>query len=469
MTYRILLADDNAPYTLLCMEEFLKDPRGIKVDTALSPGECLEKLRTTAYHLVILDIDFGHGVVDGLSLIPEIRGCYPNIGILMHSNSNESDTVIRARRLGADDFAAKGHSLEELAIRVRALLARGDANAHFEAEAIELAKNAQAAFKSVSMHKIYATVARLRQAPNLNVLIRGETGTGKELIAKALSRKDQGLPFITVNCAAISPNLIESVLFGHVRGAFTGAIRDHKGKFEEANGGDIFLDEVACLPLTAQAALLRVLEQKESERVGSSSVKRLTFRVIAATNENIEELIAAGKFRQDLFQRLNGLSIKMPPLAERREDIMPIVRKILEQEDRPNLRIVKDCQDILEKMPWPDNVRQLKQTVLAMLTTVTGDILTLADMPLNLLPEPKDTPNACKSHLKGDSIFVEIPINNVAFDDVSDAILRRMIEAKTKQLGEDVSQVKIAESLNISRSTFQRFVKRTADKFDLRL
>ena len=467
MTYRILLADDNAPYTLLCMEEFLKDPRGIEVDTALAPDECLKKLQTSAYDLVILDIDFGYGIADGLSIIPEIRSRYPNIGILMHSNSNEPETVIRARRLGADDFAAKGHSLKELAIRVRALLARGEANAHFEAEAITLAKHAQAAFKSASMHKIYATVARLKQAPNLNVLIRGETGTGKELIAKALSRTDQGLPFVTVNCAAIPENLIETKLFGHVRGAFTGAIRDHKGKFEEANGGDIFLDEVAWLPLTAQAALLRVLEEKESERVGSSSAKRLTFRVIAATNDNLEELIAAGKFRQDLFQRLNGLSITIPPLAERREDILPITRKILEQEGRANLRIAKDCQDILEKLAWPDNVRQLKQAVLTMLTTVTGDILTLADMPMSLFPAPKATPDRCKSQLKGDTLIMEIPINDVAFDDISDAILRRLIQAKTEQLGKHASQVKIAESLKIPRSSFQRFIKRSVDKFHL--
>ena len=464
MSHRILLADDNAKYTLLCMQQFLKEPPGFIVETALTPTECMEKLADSIYDLVILDIDFGVDEVDGFSLITKIKGRYPGISIVMHTNSNERDAISRAMRLGADDFASKANSLKVLAASVRAQLNRRNEAAAIAAAASAIATRVGAAFRSKAMQGIFADIARYRRAPDLNILIRGQSGTGKELIAKAIGRKDEGAPFIAVNCPAIADGMTESELFGHVRGAFTGAIRDHKGKLEQADGGDIFLDEVACLPIGAQEALLRAIQDKEISRVGSSEVKCLTFRVIAATNEDLQALVAAGKFREELLNRLAGRVIKIPPLSERPEDILPIIERILERKGRADLTITTDCLGHLEGLPWPANVRQLEATIIDMLTKESEGLLTVSNIPEELFEEGPAGTSACHGRRDGNKIIMEFLDDAVAYEVAKDELLRTMIRDAHAKLGPGASQAGVAERLKIPRATLQRFLKRASEK-----
>lgn len=459
MNTKILIADDNASYMLLCAGEILGEGRNVDIDTVESSSAVLDCLTNKDYAVIILDIDFGNTEQDGLSLVSTIRHQYPRIGILMHSNSSDMDTVVKARHLGVDDFVSKGCSLKELGIRLQALIARRDANRALAERAALVAREVGAFFESAAMRRVFGEVARLVDVRGINILVRGPTGAGKELVARALQSKDSNRPFVTVNCAAIPGQLIESELFGHVKGSFTGAIRDHKGKFEEANGGDIFLDEIACLPMPAQMALLRVLEEKEIKRVGSSEIKKLSFRVIAATNEDLEELVRQGKFREELLARLKGASILIPPLSERREDILPIAYSVLRKAGYPGLRIAPDCEQILRELPWPNNVRQLKQAIIAMAATSNSGVITVGDIPLELIPQ-RSGQNVHKFAPRSKMLVLELPINNVTYDDAKDELLRLLIEAKQASMGRNASQTEIAKSLAIGRSSFQRFVKR---------
>jgi two-component system NtrC family response regulator len=301
-------------------------------------------------------------------------------------------TAMEAMRAGAHDFLTKPIDLDELLIRVRKV----ERGISLERENRELKEQLREKFKvdfiisaSRRMEEALNLVKRVAPSP-ATVLILGESGTGKELIARAIhySSPRADKPFIRVNCAALPENLLESELFGHEKGAFTGAVARRIGRFEQADQGTIFLDEIGDLSLPLQVKLLHVLQEREFERVGSSKTIKVDVRVIAATNRNLEEGIKKGSFREDLYYRLNVVTVSLSPLRERKEDIPPLIEHFLKKYSRENKKEVtslsKEARDLLMRYPYPGNVRELENIVERAVVLCRGNTLTTQDLPLNL-------------------------------------------------------------------------------------
>ena len=231
------------------------------------------------------------------------------------------------------------------------------------------------------MMEIYALAAKARANPKRHVLITGPTGAGKDLAAKAMSREKEGRPFIIVNCGNLTKTLFESELFGHEKGSFTGADSVHIGKFEAADGGDLYLDELGSLPLETQAALLVAAQTGHFSRIGSSKVRRANVRIIAATNNDLEARVRDGTFREDLLQRLKGIEIEIPPLSEHKEDIPIIVDFVIKNSEHPTVTVAPEAMDLFQNYDWPCNIRELDDIIKAMLMASNADILTVGDIP----------------------------------------------------------------------------------------
>jgi DNA-binding NtrC family response regulator len=295
-------------------------------------------------------------------------------------------------RLGADDYISKPVDLDELDILLDKIIEHKNLKSENELLKTQLQekyKITSVISNSPQMSEVISVAARVAES-KATVLITGESGTGKEVIAKSLhylsSRKEK--PFVAVNISALSPNLIESELFGHEKGSFTGAERMKKGWFELADKGTIFLDEIGDTPPAAQVKLLRVLQEQQIERVGSTESLNIDVRVIAATNQDLEKKMKDGNFREDLFYRLNIISIKIPALRERKEDILPLIElfiaKYSKENDRQNLEISKEAFDKLLKYNYPGNVRELENIIERAVVLSRGNIITLNDLPFNI-------------------------------------------------------------------------------------
>jgi two-component system nitrogen regulation response regulator NtrX len=342
--------------------------------------------------LVLLDIAMPGR--DGVSVLAELRERWPLLPVVMMSGHGTIETAVRTTRLGALDFIEKPLSIDKL------LLALGHALERSRLEAESRRLRAQA----LRAHEILGRsegVVRLKQQiqvagpSNAWVLISGENGTGKELVARQihLQSRRRERPFVDVNCAALPGELIESELFGHEKGAFTGALAQKRGKFELAHGGTIFLDEIADMSLMTQAKVLRILQEHSFERVGGTETIEIDVRVIAATNKNLEQEIAAGRFREDLYYRLNVIPFDVPPLRERREDIEVLALRFVEEfcaeSGEPPRRLTPACLAALEAHAWPGNVRELRNLMLRLVIMTPGPSIDAADLPEALrLPLP---------------------------------------------------------------------------------
>src|SRR5213596_873991 len=327
---------------------------------------------------------------DGMQLIERaLKMPQPPICIMMTAYGSV-DTAVEAMKRGAYDFVTKPLNLD----KVEMLISRALRDSKLEQENQTLRQQVDERYglenmigDSPALHEVLDTIRQVAPS-SANVLIEGESGTGKELAAHAihnLSRRNKA-KFVTVHCAALSPTLLESELFGHERGAFTGAHERRIGRFEQANGGTIFLDEVAEIPQSTQVKLLRVIsEERAFERVGGNQTLKANVRLIAATNKNLEQLVAEGKFRDDLFFRLNVVRITMPPLRDRKEDIPILVRGFLrhfcKQNDKPLLDLAPDAMDALLAYDWPGNVRELRTAIEHGVVMATGPKITLRDLP----------------------------------------------------------------------------------------
>src|SRR5262245_41662744 len=337
--------------------------------------------------LVLLDIAMPGR--DGLSVLAELRERWPHLPVVMMSGHGTIETAVRTTRLGAFDFIEKPLSIDKL------LLTLGHAP---ELSRLE-GENRRLRAMTLRAREILGrsdAILRLKQQiqlagpTNAWVLISGENGTGKELVARQIhleSKRREG-PFIEVNCAALPGELIESELFGHEKGAFTGALAQKRGKFELAHGGTIFLDEIADMSLMTQAKVLRVLEEQSFERVGGSQTLQVDVRVIAATNKDLEKEIAAGRFRQDLYYRLNVIPFQVPPLRERREDIEILARRFVqefcaESGERPR-ELTPECLAALEAHAWPGNVRELRNLIERLVIMTPGPSIDVADLPVSI-------------------------------------------------------------------------------------
>jgi two-component system nitrogen regulation response regulator NtrX len=339
---------------------------GHAVETAAGGGEALEKYESFSPDLTFLDVKMAR--MDGLEVLDRIREQDPDALVVMISGHGSIETAVEATRRGAYDFLEKPLDTDRILVTIRnALQQRG-----LSQEVTRLRDEVESRYEMVGRSFAIRTVLeRIEKVgpTDARVLITGENGSGKELVARALHRVSPRSeePFVEVNCAAIPAELIESELFGHVKGAFTGAHADRTGKFEQADGGTLFLDEVGDMSLSAQAKVLRALQEGLVTRVGGEKAVRVDVRVIAATNKDVEKEIAEGRFREDLYFRLNVVPIHVPPLRDRRDDIPMLVRhfteRAIEEQRLPPRRLSPEAVERLAKMQWPGNIRELKNTV----------------------------------------------------------------------------------------------------------
>ncbi|HEX8872360.1 MAG TPA: sigma-54 dependent transcriptional regulator [Candidatus Acidoferrum sp.] len=361
---RILIVDDEAGIRE-SLSSILRDER-YAVEAVGSAEEALERINTDHIEVVLLDVWLPG--MDGLEALSRIQGSLNPPAVIMISGHGSIETAVRATKLGAFDFIEKPLSLEKIMVLVRNALQQRRLEEENQVLRGELGHRYQIVGDSVPMKALRQQIA-VTAPTNGRVLIYGESGTGKELVARSLhnsSLRAKGA-FIEVNCAAIPEELIESELFGHVKGSFTGATEDKVGKFQKADGGTLFLDEVGDMSLRTQSKVLRVLEEQRFERVGSNQTVHVDVRVIAATNKNLEQEIARGAFRQDLFYRLNVIPFFVPPLRDRKEDIPVLARYFLgefsAEYGKRTRELSEGAVEILLRYPWPGNVRELKNLV----------------------------------------------------------------------------------------------------------
>ncbi len=377
----ILIVDDE-PGVRSALGGVFRD-EGYDVDAVESGEACLERLTRQAYDVVVLDIWLPG--MDGLATLARMRERQVDVQVVMISGHGNVESAVRAIKMGAFDFVEKPLSLEKTVLVVRNAMRQR----RLEAENQALRARVDAQYTMVGESHL---MAQLREqvamaAPtNGRVLIFGENGTGKELVARnihVMSRR-RGGPFVEVNCAAIPEELIESELFGHVRGAFTGAVSDRRGKFEAAHGGTIFLDEIGDMSLKTQAKVLRVLQEQVMDAVGGSARIKVDARVLAATNKDLPVEIRAGRFREDLYFRLNVVPIFVPPLRDRQEDILVLAEHFMAMLAREYGRRPKsfdaEAVSALRRYPWPGNVRELRNLVERLMIMVPGDRIAGRDL-----------------------------------------------------------------------------------------
>ncbi len=387
-SFRILVVDDE-PTQRELVGGFLTK-RGFDVSLAADGHEALAQFRRGSFDLVLTDQKMPG--LSGLELIQALRGQDPEIPVIVMTAYGTIETAVAAIQAGAVDYLTKPLNLDELLHRVQRVQDRQ----RLLAENRELREALQERHRvegiigeSGGMQEVLSLVQRVAPS-DATVLIRGESGTGKELIAKAIhyaSPRAAG-PLIRVNCAALPENLLESELFGHEKGAFTGAAIARKGRFELADGGSLFLDEIGDLPAHLQVKLLRVLQEREFERVGSSRPIGVDVRVLAATHRDLEALMRASRFRDDLYYRINVVTIALPPLRERREDIPLLVDHFLrtfgEKNDKTIRGLSRDAREVLLRYDYPGNVRELENVIERAVVLTRDDVIDLRDLPLSL-------------------------------------------------------------------------------------
>ncbi|MEI8139648.1 MAG: sigma-54 dependent transcriptional regulator [bacterium] len=389
---RILLIDDE-PRMLSLLNTILKG-EGYTLTPVQDSSKVPELLNTEIFDLMITDIRMTP--IDGLELLKKARQVRPSMPVIILTAYGSVETAIEAMKLGTFDYVTKPFKMDELLITIQRALEYSRAlseNIELKEELVGRYKFENIVAESAAMRNVCEMIKRVAPA-DTTVLITGESGTGKELVAKAIHlnsrRKDKR--FVAVNCAALPEALLESEMFGHMKGAFTGASSNKDGLFETANGGTLFLDEIPSMPLSIQGKLLRVLQEKEIRRVGGNDDIQVDVRVIAATNTSLEAMIKKGTFREDLYYRLSVIPIDIKPLRERQEDVLPLVYHVLRNETGEGREIPKlmpEVRDILERYSWPGNVRELENAMKHAITFAQDNKITLEVLPPRILNQVK--------------------------------------------------------------------------------
>ncbi|HEX8253444.1 MAG TPA: sigma-54 dependent transcriptional regulator [Thermoanaerobaculia bacterium] len=448
---RILIVDD---------EEVLRDVldvmlrrEGFEILTAASGEEALHVLETEDVDLVILDVMLPG--ISGIDTLRALRISNPSLPVIVITAFSSIDGAIEAMKYGAFHYIPKPFKNEEVILTVNKALEQRrltHENERLKSELSDKFSYSNIIGKSETMRKTFDLI-RLAAPSRSNILVIGESGTGKELVAKAIHHASPRArnAFVTVNSGSLPPELLESSLFGHLKGAFTGAIATKRGLFEVADGGSIFLDEIGNINLETQAKLLRVIQEKEFMRLGSVDTIKVDVRIIAATNADLQKLMAEQKFREDLFYRLNVITVALPPLRRRREDIPLLIHHFLEKYSEENKRKVRDvtpdAMRILMDHHWPGNVRELENTIERAVVLCTGDRVT-----------PELLPDYLRYPTRSDSPATIVPQDGISLKDAVSNYERTMI-LQSLELANGV-QKRAAELLQLKPSTLNEMMKR---------
>ncbi len=442
--FRILIVDDELPQLEL-IGGFLKK-QGFDVVEAEGGQKGLQMFRQESFDLVLTDQKMPK--MSGVELLKAIRALNPEAAVIVMTAYGSIETAVTAIKEGASDYLTKPLNLDELLHRIESVKERNrllKENRDLREALQERSRIEGIIGESGHMQEVLSLVRRV--APSeATVLIRGESGTGKELIAQAIhyASPRASRPLVRLNCAALPETLLESELFGHEKGAFTGAYATRKGRFEVANGGSLFLDEIGDLPLHLQAQLLRVLQEKEFERVGSSRPILVDVRILAATHRDLEKLIQEGQFREDLYYRLNVVTVVLPPLRERRQDIPPLldhlVKKFAEKNGKTINGFTQEARDALLRYDYPGNVRELENIVERATVITRDEVIGRSDLPLTV-----------QASEKGDDKGTNITA-------VVEGLERRMIKEALAQ--SDGVQTRAADKLGITERALRYKLKK---------
>jgi two-component system response regulator AtoC len=382
----ILVIDDNRLIRQTFKSHLTSE--GFDVTLAADGREGVELFQKIEPDLVILDIHLP--VIDGIEVLKQIRAIDPNAYVIMITAFDDMKTTVTAMKLGAFEYICKPIDYDELLLGIRKAQRMQEMDEKLDYLVTEASHEwsiDNIVGRTPQMREVFKTIGMLSRSTT-TVLIRGESGTGKELVARAIHYNsiNREEPFVAVNCTALAEGVLESELFGHVRGAFTGAVRDTRGKFEIAQRGTIFLDEIGDISPNIQAKLLRVVENREFSRVGGERTQRTEARIVGATNRNLEDFVRRGQFREDLYYRLKVVEIKLPPLRERRDDIPELVAYLLEKVNRQLHTNVRKVPEAVMKMlvayDWKGNVRELENGLTRAVTLAHGDVLLTEHLPL---------------------------------------------------------------------------------------
>lgn len=438
MAKKILIADDEKNM-IWAMKRALKDENYIII-TASNGKEAIEKAKQYEPDLALLDLKMPE--MDGIEALKIIKRFNNKLPVIMITAHGTMETAIEAMKIGALDYISKPFDIEELKIQIRKALDIKNMTEQIEFLTEEL-KNQRGKViigKSKKLKEVLEIVNRVAKS-NATVLITGESGTGKELIANAIhynsDRADK--PYIKVNCGALPDNLIESELFGHEKGAFTGATSRKLGRFERADGGTIFLDEVGEINLPMQVKLLRVLQEKELERVGGIETVKVDVRIVAATNRDLKKMVEEGSFREDLYYRLNVIPIELPPLRERKEDIPQLIdyflNKYCKELGRNKMKVSEEALKIMTNYNWKGNIRELENVIERLVILSEGNIIEKKDLPKEF------------NNKTNELIDFVLPEEGINLEEVEKSLIKQALKIS------NYNQTKASKLLGISRHT----------------
>jgi two-component system, NtrC family, response regulator AtoC len=411
---RILIADDHDALRRGLARGLTE--AGHEVDEASNGNAAIQRLHDSYFDVVLSDLKMGGS--DGMDVLRTTRATHPTTAVILMTAFGSVTTAVEAMKIGAFDYVQKPFEIEEMEVKIEKALEmkrlkheleylRGTQQDIYEFDRI--------VGSSAALQKVLDVVKKVAKS-NTTVLIRGETGTGKELIAGATHHNSQrnARNFVKVNCAALQENLLESELFGHEKGAFTGADKQRIGRFEQADGGTLFLDEIGDMSPSTQAKILRVLQEHEFERLGGTRTLRVDVRLIAATNRNLPDMVQTGHFREDLYYRLNVVSIEIPPLRERKDDIVPLANSFIRRFNGELKKkidgIEPDAQKLLMRYNWPGNIRELENTIERAILFAEGHMITSGDMQLGEVARPGAG--------RDQAPVIKIPPTGIALDDI---------------------------------------------------
>ena len=444
MSFRVLVVDDET-----AIREAIRmtlEYEGYKIDEARSGQDGIEKATRTPYDAILLDIKMP--ILDGIEVLENLKEQKVASPVIMVSGHGDIQTAVECTKRGAFDFLEKPLNRDKLLLSVRNAVRQQK----LEEENTELREKAERDYQLVGDSAVMAELkaqVELAAPTKATVLIQGESGTGKELVAREIHRRSSRskLPFVQVNCAAIPEELIESELFGHEKGSFTGAVRKQTGKFVAADGGTIFLDEIGDMSLRTQAKVLRVLQEGEVEPVGSATVVKVDVRVIAATNKDLTEEIRNNRFREDLFYRLNVIPIRTPPLRERKDDISLLARHFAtvfsgEYNKHPK-KYTPAALKALQDASWRGNVRELKNMIERLVIMSPAESIDISDLPSEFFRAPGD--------------IISTAMRLATLQDFKDEAEKSFILAKLRENGWNVSRT--AESIDTPRSNLYKKIE----------